>query len=219
MTAADWPDVRRIYAEGIATDIATLEREAPDWDTSTARTRPIAGSSRADRPGGRRRLDRAGQYSARRSTAASPGRACTSAESARGRGVGRACSRPSSRPPRRPASGRSWPGSWPRTKPASPSTNASGSAGSASSARLGQDALAGGETSSCSSDGARSSASTTGLTPQRPAAGRSRRSSPRAAHLQRPRSASVGTLPAASAADALTSSSPAAAAERGGRSC
>ena len=31
MTADDWPDVRRIYAEGIATGDATLEREAPDW--------------------------------------------------------------------------------------------------------------------------------------------------------------------------------------------
>jgi L-amino acid N-acyltransferase YncA len=31
MTAADWPDVRRIYAEGIATGDATLERETPDW--------------------------------------------------------------------------------------------------------------------------------------------------------------------------------------------
>ena len=32
MTAEDWPAVRRIYAEGIATGDATLEREAPDWD-------------------------------------------------------------------------------------------------------------------------------------------------------------------------------------------
>jgi phosphinothricin acetyltransferase len=32
MTAADWPDVRRIYVEGIATGDATLERDAPDWD-------------------------------------------------------------------------------------------------------------------------------------------------------------------------------------------
>ncbi len=32
MTAADWPSVHRIYAEGIATGDATLEREAPDWD-------------------------------------------------------------------------------------------------------------------------------------------------------------------------------------------
>ena len=31
MTAEDWPAVRRIYAEGIATGDATLEREAPDW--------------------------------------------------------------------------------------------------------------------------------------------------------------------------------------------
>lgn len=27
-----WPEVRRIYAEGIATGDATLEREAPDWN-------------------------------------------------------------------------------------------------------------------------------------------------------------------------------------------
>lgn len=32
MTPADWPEVRKIYADGIATGDATLEREAPDWD-------------------------------------------------------------------------------------------------------------------------------------------------------------------------------------------
>ena len=32
MTAGDWPAVRRIYAQGIATGDATLEREAPDWN-------------------------------------------------------------------------------------------------------------------------------------------------------------------------------------------
>jgi len=32
MTPEDWPAVRRIYSEGIATGDATLEREAPDWD-------------------------------------------------------------------------------------------------------------------------------------------------------------------------------------------
>ena len=32
MAPDDWPEVRRIYAEGIATGDATLEREAPDWD-------------------------------------------------------------------------------------------------------------------------------------------------------------------------------------------
>lgn len=31
MTDADWPDVRRIYADGLETGNATLEREAPDW--------------------------------------------------------------------------------------------------------------------------------------------------------------------------------------------
>jgi L-amino acid N-acyltransferase YncA len=31
MTSDDWTAVRRIYAEGIATGDATLEREAPDW--------------------------------------------------------------------------------------------------------------------------------------------------------------------------------------------
>ncbi len=32
MTHDDWPDVHRIYQEGIETGDATLEREAPDWD-------------------------------------------------------------------------------------------------------------------------------------------------------------------------------------------
>jgi len=31
LTEADWPAVRRIFEEGIATDIATLETEAPGW--------------------------------------------------------------------------------------------------------------------------------------------------------------------------------------------
>ncbi len=32
MTAADWPEVQRIYREGIATGLATFETDAPDWD-------------------------------------------------------------------------------------------------------------------------------------------------------------------------------------------
>jgi phosphinothricin acetyltransferase len=32
MRPGDWPAVRRIYAEGIATGNATLEHQAPDWD-------------------------------------------------------------------------------------------------------------------------------------------------------------------------------------------
>jgi L-amino acid N-acyltransferase YncA len=31
MAAADWPEVRRIYAEGLATGDATFENEVPDW--------------------------------------------------------------------------------------------------------------------------------------------------------------------------------------------
>ena len=32
MQAGDWPDVRVIYEEGIATGLATFERSAPSWD-------------------------------------------------------------------------------------------------------------------------------------------------------------------------------------------
>jgi phosphinothricin acetyltransferase len=31
MTADDWPAVRRIYEEGIATGVATFDQQAPDW--------------------------------------------------------------------------------------------------------------------------------------------------------------------------------------------
>ena len=33
MTPDDWPSVRRIYADGMATGNATFETEPPDWDT------------------------------------------------------------------------------------------------------------------------------------------------------------------------------------------
>jgi phosphinothricin acetyltransferase len=33
MTPGDWPEVARIYAEGIATGIATFEAEVPSWAT------------------------------------------------------------------------------------------------------------------------------------------------------------------------------------------
>jgi L-amino acid N-acyltransferase YncA len=32
MSSADWPDVRRIYEEGIATGLGTFETAAPSWD-------------------------------------------------------------------------------------------------------------------------------------------------------------------------------------------
>ena len=32
MTPADWPEVRRIYQQGIDTGDATFETAAPDWE-------------------------------------------------------------------------------------------------------------------------------------------------------------------------------------------
>jgi L-amino acid N-acyltransferase YncA len=40
MRPSDWPDVRRIYEEGIATGRATFETAAPDWDAWDASHRP-----------------------------------------------------------------------------------------------------------------------------------------------------------------------------------
>lgn len=40
MTEPDWPDVERIYREGIATGVATLDAEPPDWETWDAGHRP-----------------------------------------------------------------------------------------------------------------------------------------------------------------------------------
>ena len=140
MEPADWPVVRRIYAEGIATGNATLEREAPDWDHFDRSHRPdcrlVARSSPGGEPLGWTALT---AYSARR---AYVGVAWESVYVARNLVVaawdGRS-SRRSSRHPRRPGSGRSWPASWPRTRRASPSTNAPASARSASSWPVGRD--------------------------------------------------------------------------------
>ena len=63
MAAEDWASVRRIYAEGIATGDATLEREAPDWDHFDRSHRPdcrLVARRAGSRCGRRdRRLDRA----------------------------------------------------------------------------------------------------------------------------------------------------------------
>jgi phosphinothricin acetyltransferase len=40
MTADDWPDVRRIYEEGMAEGDATFETQAPDWQAFDAAHRP-----------------------------------------------------------------------------------------------------------------------------------------------------------------------------------
>lgn len=88
MTVADWPDVRRIYAEGIATGDATLEREAPDWGhfdrSHPADCRLVARSS----PAGVIGWTALGGYSARRVYGGVAWESVYVAESARGHGVG-----------------------------------------------------------------------------------------------------------------------------------
>jgi phosphinothricin acetyltransferase len=78
MTADDWPAVRRIYTEGIATGNATLEREAPDWghfDRSHPTECRLVARSSAEGVVGWTAL---GGYSARKVYAGSRGRASTS---------------------------------------------------------------------------------------------------------------------------------------------
>ena len=53
MTAADWPEVARIYAEGIATGDATFETEVPDWKTWDATHLPEHRLVARDPDGGR----------------------------------------------------------------------------------------------------------------------------------------------------------------------
>ena len=89
MTAADWPDVRRIYAEGIATGDATLEREAPDWghfDRSHPVDCRLVARSASDGVIGWTAL---GGYSARKVYSGVAWESVYVAESTRGRGVGR----------------------------------------------------------------------------------------------------------------------------------
>jgi len=89
LTAADWPDVRRIYAEGIATGDATLEREAPDWShfdrSHPAECRLVARSG----PDGVVGWTALGGYSGRKVYSGVAWESVYVAESARGGGVGR----------------------------------------------------------------------------------------------------------------------------------
>ena len=91
MLAADWPSVRRIYAEGIATGDATLERQAPDWhhfDRSHRHDcRLVARERRTGMILGWTALT---AYSSRRVYAGVAWESVYVAAAARGRGVGRA---------------------------------------------------------------------------------------------------------------------------------
>lgn len=91
MAADDWPEVRRIYAEGIATGDATLEREAPDWNhfdhSHPAECRFVARQGAGGPIVGWTAL---GHYSARKVYSGVAWESVYVAEAARGTGVGRA---------------------------------------------------------------------------------------------------------------------------------
>jgi L-amino acid N-acyltransferase YncA len=91
MEPADWPAVRRIYVEGIATGDATLERDAPDWDHFDRSHQPacrlVARETNAGRVLGWVALT---AYSSRRVYSGVAWESVYVAADARGRGVGRA---------------------------------------------------------------------------------------------------------------------------------
>jgi L-amino acid N-acyltransferase YncA len=91
MTGADWPAVRRIYSEGIATGDATLERDAPDWDhfdrSHKSDCRLVARGKRGGEIVGWVALS---AYSARRVYSGVAWESVYVAAEARGQGVGRA---------------------------------------------------------------------------------------------------------------------------------
>lgn len=91
MTADDWPQVHRIYAEGIATTFATLDSEAPDWNHFDHSHRHDCRLVARDRPGGPvLGWTALTAYSQRRVYAGVAWESVYVAEAARGRGVGRA---------------------------------------------------------------------------------------------------------------------------------
>jgi L-amino acid N-acyltransferase YncA len=90
MRTGDWPDVRVIYEEGIATGLATFERSAPSWDAwdrSHRRECRLVARDSDDLVVGWAALS---HYSARAVYAGVAELSVYVAERARGRGVGRA---------------------------------------------------------------------------------------------------------------------------------
>ncbi len=91
MTADHWSAVRRIYAEGIATGDATLEREAPDWNHFDHSHPPVCRLIARDGPHGEVvGWTALGHYSARKVYSGVAWESVYVAEDARGHGVGRA---------------------------------------------------------------------------------------------------------------------------------
>lgn len=90
MTPEDWPQVRRIYEEAIATGTATLERAAPDWSHFDHSHRHDCRLVARDQAGGPvLGWTALSAYSARRVYAGVAWESVYVAASARGRGVGR----------------------------------------------------------------------------------------------------------------------------------
>jgi phosphinothricin acetyltransferase len=91
MAEGDWPEVRRIYAEGIATGDATFETEVPDWShwdrSHRPRCRLVARDPATGTVVGWAALSRA---SSRRVYAGVAWESVYVAEAARGRGIGAA---------------------------------------------------------------------------------------------------------------------------------
>jgi L-amino acid N-acyltransferase YncA len=91
MTPDDWPEVHRIYAEGIATGDATLERDAPDWNHFDHSHPHDCRLVARDGPGGQIvGWTALGGYSARKVYAGVAWESVYVAAEARGSGVGRA---------------------------------------------------------------------------------------------------------------------------------
>lgn len=90
LTTADWPSVRRIHAEGIATGDATLEREPPDWDHFDRSHRHDCRLIAREADGSVVGWTALTAYSARRVYAGVAWESIYVAEAARGHGVGRA---------------------------------------------------------------------------------------------------------------------------------
>jgi phosphinothricin acetyltransferase len=91
MADTDWLEVRRIYAEGIATGSATLEREAPDWNHfDRSHRHDCRLVARASTGGAILGWTALTAYSSRRVYAGVAWESVYVAATARGQGVGRA---------------------------------------------------------------------------------------------------------------------------------
>ena len=91
MEPTDWPAVHHIYAAGIATGDATLEREAPDWDHfDRSHRHDCRLVARAEPGGAALGWVALTAYSARRAYSGVAWESVYVAEDQRGRGIGRA---------------------------------------------------------------------------------------------------------------------------------